>query len=318
VKGGEIFVGDLVRVVFALGLKAEAIDRAARLLGFAMPETGLMAPTSRTPAPPPAPDKPPAPPSTSSLNEQLAKRPTLLQPIRTDRVDASPPVWLDSITPFPAETDTDLAFDPPYEPLFAPRQTRHILSAALATRLLEGEIDEERIVSARARGEPIRVVPRRSIPSVRRGVQVLLDRRDALMPFFADQNHLINTLNAVIGRDRMSVLQFLHRPTRVLSLGEEMEERAYEPPASGTPILLVTDLGIGAPPLARDLLSIDDWREFVGRAARARCPVVALVPYSPARWPAALRSTINIVQWDRSTTAGEVHRSVGSGLKAPA
>jgi hypothetical protein len=97
-----------------------------------------------------------------------------------------------------------------------------------------------------------------------------------------------------------------------------MEERAYEPPASGTPVLLVTDLGIGVPPLAQDTLFIDDWRDFADRTARARCPIIALVPYSPERWPAALKGIINIIQWDRSTTAGDVHRDVGRGLQAPA
>jgi hypothetical protein len=318
VKGSEIFLGDLVRVVLALRLKITAIERAASFPGFAIPEPELVPHPISEPNRPPQPFMPPPPPPASSLDEQFAKTPTLLQPIRTDSVDASPPVWLDSVTPFPAETDADLSFKLPYEPLFAPRQARHILSAALATRLSEGEIDVERIVSARARREPVRVVPRRLVPSLRRGVQVLLDRREALMPFFADQNNLVGALEAVVGKDRLSVLQFLHRPTRVLSFGKEMEEHAYEPPALGTPILLVTDLGIGLTPLAQDMLSIDDWRDFAGRAARARCPVVALVPYSPERWPSALRGTINIVQWDRSTTAGEVHRSVGSGLQAPA
>jgi len=316
VKGSEIFVGDLVRVVDALGLKTGTIERAASLLGFALsaPESARLDQESK---PLRVADRPLAPPSASRPKDQPAKTPILLEPVRRDDVDASPPAWLDSgvLRPAPAETDADLSFDPPYEPLFGPGQTRHILSAALSTRLLEGEIDEDRIVLARAHREPIRIVPRRSVPSVRRGVQVLLDRRDALMPFFADQNHLVSTLSAVIGEDRISVLQFLHRPSRVLAPDKELEEQDYKLPASGTPILLVTDLGIGVPPLSPDMLSVDEWRGFARRAARARCPVVAFVPYPLQRWPVDLRGAIKIVQWDRSTTAGDAHRGVGRGLR---
>jgi hypothetical protein len=318
VKSSEIFVGDLIRVVDALGLKASMIERAASLLGFALPVPDLARPEQKL-KPLPVSVKLPAPPPTNRPDDQPAKTPILLEPVRRDTVDASPPAWLDSgvLRPAPAETDADLSFDPPYEPLFAPGQTRHILSAALATRLLEGEIDGERIVLARARREPIRIVPRRSVPSVRRGVQVLLDRRDALMPFFADQNHLVSTLSAVIGADRISVLQFLRRPTRVLS-PEGLREQDYELPPSGTPILLVTDLAIGVPPLSPHMLSVDEWGGFARRAAGARCPVVAFVPYPARRWPTNLRGAINIVQWDRSTTAGDTHRRVGRGLRVSA
>jgi hypothetical protein len=75
-------------------------------------------------------------------------------------------------------------------------------------------------------------------------------------------------------------------------------------PPPGTPVLVVTDLGIaaprsGSPPEPADLL--DHHRQLV----QASCGVHYLVPYPPERWPARLRA-LPILHWSDDLGPGEV------------
>jgi hypothetical protein len=317
VKGSQIFLGDLIEVVHRLGACGDniAIARVGAALGFAaapsIPRIEPLSPPSTPPVITPTSEKP----EPANLRKPT-KTPTPLMPTRKEPIAGAPPAWLDQVISFPVESDADIDFTAPYEPLFATPQARSIVSAALAARLPAGEIDEERLVALCARREPITAVPHRPIASLRNGVQILLDRRDAMMPFFGDQNHLVDIIRTVVGRDRLSVVQFLHHPTQVLS-PDRRRGVSYRPPVAGTTILIITDLGIGVPPLAPDRVSENDWRRLADIAMRAGCPLVALVPYSPDRWPGALARAMIILQWDRPTTAGVVRRRVGPGLVKP-
>lgn len=331
-KGCEIFLGDLIRVIHALHLSENkaAILRVGDTLGFAVgyrdPEEPQTTPFPRKQSVSeerlpeiPAPTLPllaepesPAPPE--SRSERPNKTPAALSPIRQETVNPPEPAWLEQETPFPQEEHARLAFAPRLEPLFGALQTRGIVSAALATRMLEGEIDEELLVDKQAMRVPFTALPRRSIASFRRGVQVILDRREAMMPFFPDQNRLAESLLGTVGRDQVAILQFLHHPLSVLGCSRKLE--TYRPPAAGTPVLLVSDISIGGPPLANDIVPVSEWLRFADVVKRARCPLVLLVPYPPERWPRTLSRALIIVQWDRRTTAGAVRRRVGLGLAA--
>ena len=94
----------------------------------------------------------------------------------------------------------------PPEPLFAPLQHRGIVSAALATRVAEGPLDVGRILRDLAALRPLRRVPRRSVPTLRRGVQVLVDISPAMAPYAVDADALAAAVREVAGVPRTEVL----------------------------------------------------------------------------------------------------------------
>jgi hypothetical protein len=318
VSASEIGLGDLIRAVRALGLTTDAeVDSVAAALGLAWQATaseqGELSPLPIAKARDGRQEETFIEPS--KLWPHVPKTPRRLIPVRTEPSNAAAPPWFAEVEAFPAETQAHFQFVTEHTPLLPKHQMRAIFSAALAVRLEEGEIDTEALVDSRARREPIERLPRRPVASLRRGVQVLLDRREAMMPFFSDQNHLVEDLKAVIGQDRMTILQFLDQPEWVIPWGgsEDAEQRYSPPLAPGTPILLVSDLGIGVVPLVPDPINDKTWLSLATRARQARCPLVALVPYPANRWPADLSRSIPLLEWDRATRPGVVRRRVGPG-----
>jgi hypothetical protein len=93
---------------------------------------------------------------------------------------------------------------------------------------------------------------------------------------------------------------------------------AYPAPAASTPIVVISDLGIGRPGSAVDQATSAEWLAFADLARRAGAPIVAFVPYPSERVPAALRRAMVVVPWDRSTSIRDVHRRVGPGLAVAA
>src|SRR6202008_4057123 len=104
------------------------------------------------------------------------------------------------------------------------------------------------IIESVCRGERVRFIPRLSIPTLTRGVQLLIDRGENMQPFAADQTALLAFLVRVVGRDRTEVNYFEGSPLWGAGIGPKDEWSDYRPPASGTPVVLVTDLGIAQPP----------------------------------------------------------------------
>jgi hypothetical protein len=189
------------------------------------------------------------------------------------------------------------------EPLFFPRWTRAILSAGLATNSEIGPVDVNRVVEILARGESLKTLPLLSTPTLTRGVQLLIDRSEAMTPFIRDQVRLHREIVATVGSDRVTTLRFVGCPIRGAGGGAEPSWSSYEPPASKAPVLLLTDLGIGRPLLNDDRAGIDEWLLFIERVKKAKCPLLAFVPYAQSRWPPELASRMSIIQWDRRTTA---------------
>jgi hypothetical protein len=192
---------------------------------------------------------------------------------------------------------------PELPPLLRPQSKRAILSAALATNIPSG-IDIARTIQLLARCQPLERLPLRVRRSVRRGVQLLLDKGSGMAPFLADQGAMIEWIRNVIGAQRVQVASFIGSPKQ--GLLEGLHKRLdHVFPAAGTPVVLLTDLGIARPPALDEAASVEEWLAFAQAARVAGCPVIAFVPYPPARWPRALRRAMTILQWDRALTAGQ-------------
>jgi hypothetical protein len=203
----------------------------------------------------------------------------------------------------------------PLEPLFPARTSRAILSSALATPSSTGSLNVEKLIELVSRAQVIEEIPRLPIPTLVWGVQLLIDCSEAMQPFVRDQDILRSALSSVVGRDRTEVSYFDKLPLWGAGTGPKDEWADYSPPAHGTPVVVLTDLGIAQPPGVAGLASLSDWSEFSEMLARAGCPLMALVPYPPKRWPMPLTKTMAIVQWDRATTASVIRRRIPAGLR---
>jgi hypothetical protein len=216
------------------------------------------------------------------------------------------------VPPLPRSAPESETQSPPLEPLFFARWTRGILSAALATNSEIGEVDVEQVVKTLATGRSVKKFPLLSSPTLNRGVQLLIDRSQAMEPFIKDQARLHQEIMNVVGSDRVTTLRFVGCPTRAAGSGPHETWSKYEPPLTGSPVLLLTDLGIGRPRLSDERSGVSEWLNFAQLLKKFKCPLIAFVPYGESRWPPALRNHMSIIQWDRNTTAITVNNKVKS------
>jgi hypothetical protein len=197
---------------------------------------------------------------------------------------------------------------PPLTPLLTPQWTRAVTSTLARTWVDSGEFDVAKLVDVVTGLRPISRVPRRPLPTVRRGVQLLVDVGEAMMPFWRDQELMAATARRVIGDDLVTELRFVGSPLAGCWSLRSGVPGPYHPPASGTPVLLLTALNIQRPPTVRDRASDDEWLAFVSMVRHAGCAVTALVPYTKDRWPRALERVLPMICWDRSSDVRSVLR----------
>jgi hypothetical protein len=219
----------------------------------------------------------------------------------------APPSWLD-------DSDETLVAgqEPPPEqplPLFGRLWQRGILSAALATHVAEGDFDFDRIFDIVSERRMLEELPRLPVPTLRRGVQLLLDRAPGMDPFLLDQDALVRALDDILSDDRLEVLYFAGCPSRGAGPGTRSNWQKWKPPLPGVPVLIVSNFGIGGPPLDEERASTGEWLEFIRRARAAGPRLVGLVPYHALRWPPAIARALTLLHWSERTTVGEVRRA---------
>jgi hypothetical protein len=212
----------------------------------------------------------------------------------------------------------DLAADATTEapaplPLFSRLQRRGILSAALATYANEGDIDLDAAIESLAALRPLTRLPRIPAPTLRRGVQLLIDRGDGMDPFLADEDGLIRQLDDILSDDRLEVLYFAECPTRGVADRPAGPRRPWRAPPSRVPVLILTDLGIGGPLLADDRASVREWLRFAQSVRTLGHRPIGLVPYEARRWPPLLSRAMVLLHWSELTTARAVHRLTREG-----
>lgn len=305
-------LGDFYRAVRQLHPDEEEARVIARMLGLELREIGGVAekkPEPVAPAPAPVAPLPAAAPAAKEPFVEMSARPMYAEGEET-------PAWLANVTPLPAERAGYRQPVLPFDPLIPQNKVRAMLSTLLATQVEEGPIDIGRLISLIARNEPMKRLYRQRSLTARRGVQVLIDRSESMMLFSRDARSLVKDLQNVIGIPRVELLLFADCPSRGAGAPADEEWREYRAPATGTPVLLLTDFGIGAAPIARATSA--EWERFFTVTRAAACPVVALVPYASDRWPGAIASYVACVVWDGASTIQMARRAASAARRRKA
>lgn len=194
----------------------------------------------------------------------------------------------------------------PHEPLLAPRSTSAMLHRALSKPVDQGELDVRRVVDRLSRGLPLESLPRRPVRTLRFGVQVLADLGVGMEPFSRDLHDTIGQVMATVGREHTEVVYFDHCPVRGVGPGPRWTWGDYVPPAAGTRVLILSDLGMGGPSLDPRRSTRAEWERLLQMLSYAQCTAVAFVPLPEKRWPSWAVKLLPLVPWDRQTTVGWV------------
>ena len=196
----------------------------------------------------------------------------------------------------------------PHEPLWEPRWSRDLVAAALSTPTTGHAVDEPQAVKILSSGRPLTEVPRLPARTLARGGQILVDMGTAMDPFARDRYALAELIRSVTGRDRTPVVLFGGAPRAARADDDAWDP--YLPPEPRTPVIALTNLCIGGPSGTAREGSPMSWLRVADDLRRRGSPLLAIVPYPPARWPTMLRGRMTILRWDRQTTLAEVRRRV--------
>lgn len=230
-----------------------------------------------------------------------------LTPVSTISRSQIAPELLEAARKFPASTAFETT-PPPPDPLFHPRWTRGILTAALSTESPDGPIDIERLVENLSQREYLVDLPRLSMPTMRRGLQLLVDMGNGMTPYASDVSSFQKEVRLIVGAGDLEVLRFDGSPLRGAGPGPRKTWQEYQPPPQGRPVLALTDWGINRPGLSD---GATEWLDFAQLLRHAESPLVVFTPASVFRWPDHLVKLIHVIHWDRTTTATSVRKAVG-------
>ncbi|MYS84175.1 hypothetical protein [Embleya scabrispora] len=193
--------------------------------------------------------------------------------------------------------------DGPPEPPWAVRWAPGVMFAAASTDVFGRILDDRTLVRAVADRSPVRRLPLRTRPTTRLGIQLVLDGGESMLPFRADQRWLRELADAVVGRGRVEVLRFQGTPWRGVRTVGRCGRVAYRVPAAGTPVVVVSDLGLRRLPFSgASAAGAAEWRDWLDAVRRAECPVVCLTPYPARAHPWTLRRRVALIPLDRRTS----------------
>jgi hypothetical protein len=326
----DVWLGDLIQAWQALGADGERARQVAALMGFELPAARAETPArgqARTAAPPPRP-RPAEPaegtgrgpastpvPRPASLRRDTpepARQVTYRRHLRPSGVDvgvrtspgADQPDDAGTLPAEPARRPAGQAAPLPL-PLLSARVTPGIVATAVATDAGDGPPDVDALTERVAQRRFGEAIPRRVRASLFRGVQLLLDRSPAMAPFERDVTELARLVRLVVGHD-VEEVSFAGRPQDVLP----GDGPRYAPPRPGTPVLALSDVGIGRAPGQLRLDTRASWPRLASQLRHRGSELVVFVPYPRSRWP-ALGDGVRLIPWDTTTSPADVTRAVG-------
>jgi len=312
----QSWLADVAHAATALGATtAEDWQRVAGLLGLgdrpavARPGRGSAegAPQVGAPVHAAAPGTPSRAEGTPTAADQVptSGEPgtgTRLQPVEHRPVSQTG--WTVDTLPAPRSQATPDAV--PHLSLLAPGSAKAVLYTALARIAPEGEPDLETAVEWLAEAEPLSGIPRRPLPTLRHGVQVLADVSTSMEPFARDISGVVAQVRALAGTASTQVLRFADCPLRGAGPGPRGTWEWYRPPAAGTTVLILSGLGAVGPWFDPHRATPEEWQRTVRLIRQNGCAVVALAPVPEPYRPRWWRPLLDVLVWDRGTTVGRV------------
>lgn len=334
VSGGSLFLGDLVTALHEIrggepALNPEVHAQVAALLGFEI------APETRSAEPGPRADR---------ARKQTIRTESEQEPVIHDQdlLDESEPPessfrplvrreQQQSTTPLRDPVEFDLLHIPlesepspasfraappdaaephriaPLPPLFHPNWQRGILTESVRS-LRAGLLPNlAAAVESLARLEDPACLPPAMESTLALGAQVLLDMGPGMEPFYQDQMDLIASLEHLVGSESLQIRYFSGTPAhRVWSAGGA-EILPYRPPERPRAVLILTDLGRGAPTKDLNPATPADWQAFAALFVRTPALPLVLTPYA-ASLDESLPSDFPVLLWDRPTRVQEARR----------
>jgi hypothetical protein len=330
----EVWLGDLVRALVALTSSGRRLDETEVAAIKQMLGMGTAPMVHHHPAPvvspvqpddvvpvhvqvdeepqsePPDGEVPPVkrPPRRELAPQTTGERTTTLAGLRRSYNDKETQPW-QKVEPLP-QADAEAIRKPlPFTPLLRPGAARGIVQTALSRPEPEGEIDLEAVVADLAAAHPIRVLPRLSCPTMRFGVQVLVDRSPESQPFQLDQQDLLREIRLIVGEQATSVWYFNGSPRT----GESARGDKFYQPIQGGRALVVSSFGIASG--AEWYSDPDEWSAMADLWRRRGTVPVAMVPFPRSRFPRWLTALMPVVAWDRGTTVGTVRSALAAGAR---
>jgi len=286
----------------------DARQRIVSMLGFEFaPETSIPLPLSETLLP-------------KQFMRPARKKPKTRRPKFTgeamtgftvDVIEERAPVKvpLELPQPFQEKSEEDEP-SPVFFPLLAPIWTRAIITKMLSVETNDGLPDISKLIEIISSNQPLKEIPRLSLPTLRLGVQVLIDRGPGLVPYMRDQEFLLEQLDQLVGNDQVEVWEFTGTPLKHAVSVKSPARSSYSLPSPGTPLLMLSDLGIAVPPFELEVATTAEWLAFVEYVHQARYSLLVLTPYHPVPCPSALKKSVRIIQWDRETSVSTVLRAL--------
>jgi formylglycine-generating enzyme required for sulfatase activity len=158
--------------------------------------------------------------------------------------------------------------------------------------------DVEKVVRLLATGQFLDHVPRQSVRRWGDGVQLILDRSQHLIPFLEDQRYFQQQLQKLLphGAVQLAVYDELLDSLRSIVPGRGLGE--YRLPEPHVPIVVLGDLGALLPGRGSKV-----WLDWADQLTRQGGQALVVVPCSPQRVSAALRSKLDIIPWQKLALA---------------
>ncbi|WPD21221.1 MAG: formylglycine-generating enzyme family protein [Candidatus Electrothrix scaldis] len=184
---------------------------------------------------------------------------------------------------------------PPEPPALAPwPRIWPFLRAVLGAQDQSRQLDLDRIVRSLARGEVLRRLPCLPRTGWAATAQIIVDLDPQIHFFWHDFYSLLAQLQGMRGRAGLDMLCFEDGPLEFCTAfapEHRTRQTPYRPPEAGTPILILSDLG---------LLNnrAEGWIALGRRFRRAGCRPVVLMPCPERYWKTELTEYYQLVVWD--------------------
>ncbi|MBS0174556.1 MAG: hypothetical protein JSR64_11015, partial [Nitrospira sp.] len=240
-------------------------------------------------------------------------------------VQAEKPL-IGGLTPLAPDNDPDAAAPSPkrlieYENLVPMARLLPALRRHLGARRA-GSLDLELLIQRYAARDLPRHLPRRRLQRWHPELVVVLDFCPRLWPYRMDMHRLAERLLRLCGQSGLSMRIVNHGPLGPWSdwcahqdrqLKSLPRNRPWRMPPAGTPVLLVSDLGLLTGP---DSAPYQAWMRFIGTLRCAQARPVALVPLGAEQLHASLTNRLPVLRWSPDAPAHPV-RTHGDGTAQP-